>query len=145
WRQLVQVMYLGLAGNPWLIRGYVVVLLVVIILLGPVVQWLIDDRIARAKAWDSLPLIFALLATIKLLLAARVVGRLQRERLLPDRTLIDGAALWCGAVLALFGVFAWFTATPYFPRYVLALIAILLIPLVRLSAAPLALARNRHR
>jgi len=35
--------------------------------------------------------------------------------------------------------------TPIFPRYLLALVAILAIPLARVSAAPLALAWNRHR
>ena len=62
-----------------------------------------------------------------------------------DRTLVAGAALWSGVVLALYGVFVWLLSTPLFPRYVLALVAILAIPLARLSAAPLALAWNRHR
>jgi hypothetical protein len=39
----------------------------------------------------------------------------------------------------------WLIATPFFPHYVLALVAILATPLARLAAAPLALASNRHR
>ena len=48
-------------------------------------------------------------------------------------------------LIAVYGVLAWFMETPIFPRYIFALVAILAIPLVRLSAAPLALAWNRHR
>ena len=58
---------------------------------------------------------------------------------------MTAAACWCFVVLALYSVLVWFFSTPFFPRYVLALLAILAIPLARLSAAPLALAWNRHR
>jgi len=62
-----------------------------------------------------------------------------------DRTLVTGAACWCAAVLFLYGVFVWLVDSPLFAHYYLAMIAILAIPLARLSAAPLALAWNRHR
>ena len=77
--------------------------------------------------------------------ATWVATRLFRSRLLTDRALVTGAAWWCVAVLALYAVLVWFLSTPIFPRYVLALVAILAIPLARLSAAPLALAWSRHR
>jgi membrane associated rhomboid family serine protease len=80
-----------------------------------------------------------------MLAATWVAARLWRSRVVSDRTLVAGAAGWCGAVLALYGVLAWFLSTPFFPRYVLMLLAILFVPLARLSAAPLALAWNRHR
>jgi hypothetical protein len=48
-------------------------------------------------------------------------------------------------VLALYSVLVWFFSTPFVARYLLALIAILAVPLARPSAAPLALAWNRHR
>src|SRR5213079_3717466 len=54
-------------------------------------------------------------------------------------------ACWVLAVLALYGVLVWFFSTPFVARYELALIAILAVPLARISAAPLALAWNRHR
>jgi hypothetical protein len=58
---------------------------------------------------------------------------------------VTGAACWLVAVLALHGLFAWFWATPHVAGYFFLLIAILEVPLARLSAAPLALAWNRHR
>ena len=39
----------------------------------------------------------------------------------------------------------WLVPTLLLPTYLLALIAVLGVPLVRLSAAPLAVAWNRHR
>ncbi|HEX9310311.1 MAG TPA: hypothetical protein VF887_05830, partial [Gemmatimonadaceae bacterium] len=59
--------------------------------------------------------------------------------------LVTGAACWSVAVLALYGVLVWLLDTPHIPHYLLMLVAILAIPLARLSAAPLALAWNRHR
>ena len=40
---------------------------------------------------------------------------------------------------------AWMFDSPHIPRYFLMLVAMLAIPLARVSAAPLALAWNRHR
>jgi hypothetical protein len=77
--------------------------------------------------------------------ACWVATRLYRLRVFRDRTLVVGAAIWVVAVLTLYGVLVWFVDTPIFPRYFLALVAILAIPLARLSAAPMALAWNRHR
>jgi hypothetical protein len=48
-------------------------------------------------------------------------------------------------VLALYGVLVWLVLGPLIPRYFLMLLAILGVPLARVSAAPLALAWNRHR
>jgi len=42
-------------------------------------------------------------------------------------------------------VLVWMFDTPHIPRHLLMLLAILAMPLARLSAAPLALAWNRHR
>ena len=68
-----------------------------------------------------------------------------RSQLLGDSALVVGAAGWLVAVLALYAVLAWLLSTGHFPHYILLLLAILAIPLARLSAAPLALAWNRHR
>ena len=103
-----------------------------------------DNRVESAL-WDAIPLGLAILVFVKMSAAAWVFVRLQRTRLVRDGALLTGAASWCVATLALYGLLAWFLSTPVFPRYVLALVAILASPLARLSAAPLALAWNRHR
>ena len=57
-----------------------------------------------------------------------------------------GVRLWLVVVLALSGLFVWLLSLPpLMPRTVPLLVAILAVPWARLSAAPLALAWNRHR
>jgi len=145
WKQLVQSLYIGLTGRDWLIKGSVFVSLSLLFFIGPIAQWIIDSSRVRGALWDVLPLILAILVCLKMSAACWVATRLYRSRLLSDRALVTGAACWCVVVLVLCGVLAWFFSTPFFPRYMLAVVAILAIPLPRLSVAPLALAWNRHR
>jgi hypothetical protein len=145
WKQLVQSLHIGLTGRAWIVKGSVLLTLTLLILLGPIVEWIIDSPSVQRALWNALPLILAGLVGIKMSAAAWIATRLDRGRLLGDRALVLGAACWCAAVLALYGVLVWFFSTPFVARHLLALIAILAVPLARLSAAPLALAWNRHR
>jgi len=145
WNQLVQSLHIGLTGRAWIVKGSVVLTLTFLILLGPIVEWIIDTPSVQRALWNALPLILAGLVGLKMSAAAWIATRLDRNRLLGDRALVAGAACWVLAVLALYGVLVWFFSTPFVARYVLALIAILAVPLARISAAPLALAWNRHR
>ena len=145
WKQLVQSMYIGLSGREWINRATVIAVLAFIVFIGPVVQWIVDNNSARALLWNSLPAIFAVLVAVKMLAAASVAARLARSGLVSDRTLVTGAAVWVAAVFVLYGVLAWLVSGPLIPQYFLVLLAILAVPLARVSAAPLALAWNRHR
>jgi hypothetical protein len=122
-----------------------IVVLAFVIVIGPAVQYVVDDDSARAVLWNSLPAVFATLAACKLIAAALVAARLTRSGLLRDRTLVHGAALWTAAVFVLYGVLSWLVSGPLVPEYFLVLLAIVAVPLARISAAPLALAWNRHR
>ncbi|HKC39624.1 MAG TPA: hypothetical protein VKC15_08815 [Gemmatimonadales bacterium] len=145
WKQLVQSLHIGLTGRAWIVKGSVLLTLTFLILLGPIVEWIIDTPSVQRALWNALPQILAALVGLKMSTAAWIATRLDRSRLLGDRALVLGAACWCVAVLALYAVLVWFFSTPFVARYVLALIAILAVPLARISAAPLALAWNRHR
>jgi hypothetical protein len=145
WKQLVQSLYIGLTGRAWIIRSSVLLALSLLIIIGPVAQWIIDSRGVQARLWHALPWILAALVGVKMSAAAWVAVRLYSSRLLSDRALVTGAAGWVVAVLALYGLLTWLFVTPLIARYLLGLVAILAIPLARLSAAPLALAWNRHR
>jgi hypothetical protein len=113
--------------------------------IGPVLVWIMEDRRVQIFLWHSLPIVFAVLVALKMTGVTLVAVRLARSTVLSQRTLIRGAATWTIAVLTLYGVLVWWFSTPHVPRYVLMLVAILLVPLARVSAAPLALAWNRHR
>jgi len=145
WKQLVQTLYVGLSGRTWLIRTITVVTMTVLIFIEPIVQWIRESDDARVALWNALPWILAVLAFSKTSIAAWIATRLHRSRVLSDRALVTGAAGWLVAVLALYGLFAWLFSTPLIPRYVLVLVAVMAVPLARVSAAPLALAWNRHR
>jgi hypothetical protein len=99
----------------------------------------------QSAIWNGLPWILVALVCVKFCAASWIAIRLYDNRLLSDRTLVFGAACWLVTVLAVYGVLEWLAASPLIPRYFLGAIAILLVPLARVSAAPLALAWNRHR
>ena len=144
WTQLVQSLYIGLTGRGALIKGSVVLVLAFLFLFGPLTEWIVETQ-RLGRIWSSLPLIFAILVTLKMIAVVLVAVRLFERRLLSDRMLVIWAASWSVAVFALYAVLAWLLDAPHIPHYVLMLVAILGIPLARLSAAPLALAWNRHR
>ena len=145
WKKLVQSLYIGLTGREWIIKTNGFVALSFLVIIGPILQWIHDDRDVQAVLWDAWVWIPIVLVCLKMSVAVWIAARLYRSRLLSDRTLVTGAACWLAAVLALYGLLVWWIDTPWIARYVLALFAILAIPLARLSAAPLALAWNRHR
>ncbi len=120
--------------------------LVLLVAAIPFVQWIGSNTAAIVvRILDAVPVAAAILVALKMSAAAWIAIRLDRSRLIEPRALLTAAAAWLAAVLALYAVFAWIAETPVIPRYALLLIAILAIPLTRLSAAPLALASNRHR
>ena len=116
-----------------------------LIFIEPILEWIHDSGEVRVALWNAVPWILAGLVIVKVSVAAWIAVRLDRSRLLSERALVTGAACWLATVLALHAVFAWFMRGPLVPPHVLLLLAILAVPLARVSAAPLALAWNRHR
>lgn len=145
WKKLVQGLYIGLTGREWIIKTNGFLALTFLMLILPILEWISESSKALRILWDMWPWILVVLVCFKMMAAVWIAIRLYRTRLLSDRTLVTGAACWLAAVLALYGLLVWWIDTPLIARYVLALFAILAIPLARLSAAPLALAWNRHR
>lgn len=144
WTQLVQSLYIGLTGRASLIKASVILALGFFFLFGPFFEWIADTG-RLGEVWSALPLIFSVLATAKMIAVVWIGLQLYRRRLVSDRTLVTGAAAWSFMVLTLYGVLAWLLDAPHIPHYLMMLVAILTVPLARLSAAPIALAWNRHR
>ena len=145
WKQLVQGLYIGLTGRAWLIKVNAALLLSILVVIGPLADWIAENKYVLAALWDALPWIVAGLMCVKMSVAAWIATRLYHSRLMSNRTLVTGAAVWLVAVLTLRALLVWLVDTPLIPSYLFTLVAILAIPLARLSAAPLALAWNRHR
>jgi hypothetical protein len=145
WKQLVQNLYIGLTGREGLIKGSVFIALAVLSIIGPVAHWIGNNDGARVALWHALPWIAAVLVIVKLSAATWIAARLHESGLFAGRTIIIGAVCWDVVVIALYGLLVWIFPEILIPHYVLALVAILEVPLARVSAAPLALAWNRHR
>ena len=145
WKQLVQGLFIGMSGREWAVKASVFLALSFLAIALPVGHWVIGNRAARTTLWNAVPSIAAVLVCVKLSAAGWTAMRLYDRRLLSGRTLVAGALCWDVLVFALYDVLAWIVPALLIRRYFLALVAILAIPLARLSAAPLALAWNRHR
>lgn len=145
WKQLVHSLYIGMSGRAWLVKGSVFVTLAALTLLFVLAPWVMARRWVIAEILNALPWVLAILVFCKMIAVAWIVLRLHDRRLVSDRALVVGAASWDVAVLALYGLFLWLVPAVLFRIYALALVAILAIPLARLSASPLALSWNRHR
>jgi len=144
WTQLVQSLYIGLTGRASLIKATVFLAIGFFVLFGPFFEWIADSG-RLGEVWSALPLIFSALVAAKMIAVVWIGLRLFQRRLVSDIALFTGAAAWSLTVLSLYGVLEWVLDAPHIPRYLIMLVAILLIPLARLSAAPIALASNRHR
>ncbi|HUH12046.1 MAG TPA: hypothetical protein VMK65_03015, partial [Longimicrobiales bacterium] len=144
WRQMVQSLYLGLTGRPGLIKGSGLAMLCAVVAIGPLLDWAWTSG-ARDWFWVGLFWTLGVIVAARMVLACWIAIRLHRDRLVADRSLVVGAALWLAAVAAVYAALLWLFATPIVPRFLLLMIATVTVPLVRLSAAPLALAWNRHR
>jgi len=145
WKQLVQSLYIGLSGREWVIKTSVFAALTLLAFAFPVGLSILRSRWAIAALFNALPWILAALAALKLSVAVWIAVRLHDRGLMSDRAMLAGAIAWDVAVFALYGVMVWLTPAILFRRYFLALLAILLVPLTRIAAAPLAVAWNRHR
>jgi hypothetical protein len=145
WQMLVQNLCISLTGNQWLIKSTVLIGLVVMMIGGPGLDYFFRHTHTRLVVWHELPLIAMALVSLKFVGGVLVAFRLHSRRALSDGGLIAGAAVWLAGVVVIYGVLSWFLTDVMMPAYLRASIAILLMPLVRLSAAPLALAWSRHR
>jgi hypothetical protein len=144
WKRLVQSLCIGLTGRDWVIKSTVLFAFAFLMAIGPVFDWIRFDTRVQNVLWNSLPWVLAAFVFLKMIAASFVAIRLYDSRLLTDRALVTGAMCWLATVTVIYGVLEWFAASPAFPRYFLAAIAILNVPLARVSAAPLALDWSRH-
>ncbi len=145
WKQLVLSLSIGMTGREWAVKASVFLALSLLAIALPLVHWILSDRRAIVATWTALPWMLAVVACLRVAAAAWIAMRLHDLRLLTGRKILLGAISWDVAVVALYFLLVWLTPSLLFRAYFLALVAILEVPLVRLSAAPLALAWNRHR
>lgn len=145
WKQLVQGLYLAMSGRDWAVKGIVFATLTLVTVGVFGLLWIFESRYRIAVAWNAIPWLMAAFVALKLVLAMWVMQRGVERGLFTRKQLIFRAIVWDLCVLAVYGVLALILPDILVRRYFLLLVAMLVVPFVRLAAAPLAVARNRHR
>lgn len=145
WKQLVQGLYIAMSGHDWAVKGIAFTTLVLVTFGFLALGWILDSRYRIGVAWNSIPWLMAAFVALKLVLAMWVMQRGAERGLFTRKQLVFGAIVWDVCVLAVYGILALILPDILIRRYFLLLVAMLVVPFVRLAAAPLAVARNRHR
>lgn len=145
WKHLVQSLCIGLSGRPWLVKSTVLLALIVLMAIGPAIDWLADRADVQSAIWHGLPWILATVVVIKVIAASTLAVAVHQQRLLSDGAFVGAALCWLAIVAALYGVQVWLAESALVPRYYMAAWAVLLVPAGRIAAAPLALSWSRHR
>jgi hypothetical protein len=142
WRSLVCGFWISLAGRKRVstVVGISLPLIVFFVLPG-LAEWMYRQPELRNQILVLVPAIVCTLAATKLCTAVAIGAFLKRLGLATERELAIAFAIWAivaGCILATIGSFVPLTA-------ILFGAVILVVPLARLAAAPLALYWNRHR
>ncbi len=145
WKQLVQGLYIAMSGRDWAVKGIVFATLMLVTAGFFILGWILDTRARMAAAWSAIPWVMAGLVALKLVLAMWVMRRGAARELFTGKRLVFAAIAWDLCVLAVYGMLVLILPEILMRRYVLLLVAMLVVPFVRLAAAPLAVAGNRHR
>ena len=145
WRLAISDMFLGLAGRNWV--GVIWAFVITPLLIGPVLIGckLTEHPEYHADLLAALPWAVGLAAALKLLLGAWLVRVVMRRRLIEAWLMkrLLGAWLLTAAVLA--GLLCWLIPAGLASWHLIIAGVVLVVPLVRISLAPIALAWNRHR
>ena len=145
WKALVESLWIGLAGRPWLINtlafGFAG-LLGCGTLFG---LWVLVHPEVQTLLWSLTPWLIGLVLVIKLVVAVYVVYSLVRSRLATPAAagLMIGAWGLIAAVLCLIAV--WLIPGQLFSVSGALAAVVLSVPFSRLAGAPLTLEWNRHR
>jgi hypothetical protein len=110
-----------------------------------VAGWIAFRPATHETALAVLPWVLGSVLICRLLAAAWALRLVLQRGLLAPRTATVWVASWLVLAMALFALLAWGASPERAPVIYLAFVVLFAFPMVRLAAAPLALAWNRHR
>ncbi|HEV3119492.1 MAG TPA: hypothetical protein VGY58_20715 [Gemmataceae bacterium] len=145
WKQLVDSLFLGLTGRKWVFQSALVAVMAGFFILCCVGGWIYKHPETHHQFLALLPWLLGLLIVCRLLVAGVALRQGLRRGLLEPRTALRWLTAWVFLGSALFGLLAYVVPTDLMPVHYLAFAVLLAMPMTRLTAAPLALAWNRHR
>jgi flagellar biosynthesis protein FliQ len=149
WAFMVNSIWIGLSGRTGLFYSLTSVGMTVFIGGLILIGWCVDHPNQRGNIIVTLvpyvPWILATLFTGKIVAAASVLVTVHRARVMSGRTINTCLCVWI-AVTSCLAATAWLISPQViWLRDLLVLALILVAPLARLGASPLAIAQNRHR
>jgi len=145
WKQVVDSLLLGLTGRKWVIQGTIMVGFAGFAVLCFTGLWIYRHPETHETFLAVLPWLLGLVVLCRLLAAGWVLQRLMRRHLLAPRTAARWLAAWLLLASLSVSILAWSVPAEVVPLHYVAFAVVFVLPLARLTAAPLALAWNRHR
>jgi TRAP-type C4-dicarboxylate transport system permease small subunit len=126
-------------------QSALVAVMTVFFILCCVGGWIYKHPETHHQFLALLPWLLSLLIVCRLLVAGVALRQGLRRGLLEPRTALRWLTAWVFLGSALFGLLAYVVPTDLIPVHYLAFAVLFAMPMARLTAAPLALAWNRHR
>jgi hypothetical protein len=145
WLGLVANLWVGLTGRQWIQTGVGLAAGLVWVPLGLFGYWLFRHSDYLAAFVAALPYLVAADMALKLLVAAWLTRVLRQRELVSPRVLAWSGAAWLAMAAFFIVLLGWVIPSEWVSLPYLAAGVVLLLPLNRFAAAPLALAWNRHR
>jgi hypothetical protein len=145
WVQTVKGLWAGLAGRLWVSTTGVLVSLALWTAATVVGVRLKEHPEWRATFFVVASWLAGVAVVLKLAAAGWVLRVVSRRRLMPARFPIILVAAWAAAAGGLAALVCTLISAEWVPPHLLALAAVLFVPLTRVAAAPLAVEWNRHR
>jgi hypothetical protein len=145
WKHLVENLVIGLTGRAWVINTCVFFGLGLFSTFALFGAWLYFHPAYHATFFAVLPWLMGGLIVLKLFAAGWACTLASRRRLVATRTLVRLLSIWLMVAFGLIVFLRYLIPDNYMSVHGIVLGVVLSLPLARLSAAPLALAWNRHR
>jgi hypothetical protein len=145
WKRLVDSQLFALTGRKWVIESAVSGGIILLVGFGLGGLWIFKQPQIREQLLPLVPWLLGLLIACRLSLAGLALRAGLRRRVLEPRTAVRWVIAWVCVTLTLFGLLAYAVPAERVPVYTLAFAVLFAMPMARLTAAPLALAWNRHR
>jgi hypothetical protein len=151
WRFLIGSLYLGLSGKAWMINTAACGVFLSIFAVPLGISVIAENHaylLLYPPAW--VPWVIAALFAAKVSGSAALARHAYRHQLITTRSMLIYGTIWLGVAILL--VVIGFKLVPFeitraagWSRWTFALLILFAVPLLRVAAAPIALARNRRR
>lgn len=145
WRLLIDGICAALTGRTWIARAnwllHGLALTLGMMIVADVMNRPGDYQAGR----DALSYALGAAVAIRIFIAACLIRILVRRQLGQPREIVVFGAIWLAVAALLFGLARFVVPNEIVGEWTLTCIVLLVLPMVRLCAAPLALAWNRHR